>query len=129
MRIGIFTIGIILIIVGIFLFFHGNSTIHEIESYDIYGLPISDFFMLLSPDLKSQYELAQTMKVVGFGFGVVGLVVCIAGIAASSTKPQVVTQTEGSTQNNETSKILKLRYAKGEITKEVYEQMKKDIEG
>jgi len=30
--------------------------------------------------------------------------------------------------DNEPVKILKLRYAKGEITKEEFEQMKKDLE-
>jgi len=42
-----------------------------------------------------------------------------------------VNQVTGKTPEteNDALKVLKLRYAKGEITKEQYEQMKKDIEG
>ena len=41
----------------------------------------------------------------------------------------LVRRTGGGSRNESATEILKKRYAKGEITKEEYESMKKDIEG
>ena len=125
MRSGILIIGIILAVVGIFLFFYGQGQVQQVEQYGILG----EWAMNLDEDLANQYQVAQVMELFGIIFGFVGVILCIAGIVAPCPKPQFANKTEGSTQNNGTSKILKLRYAKGEITKEEYEQMKKDIEG
>jgi putative membrane protein len=68
----------------------------------------------------------------GFGYGgmfmwiiflvVVGLLIYFI-VHAQKTKGQTPTQIESHLD------ILKRRYAKGEITKEEYERMKKDLEG
>lgn len=68
----------------------------------------------------------------GFGYGgmimwiipliVIGLLVYFI-VQAQKTKGQAPTQNESHLD------ILKRRYAKGEITKEEYESMKKDLEG
>jgi len=48
---------------------------------------------------------------------IIGLISCILFIIVSRKKPE-----------EDSMKILKSRYAKGEITKEEFEQMKKDLE-
>ncbi len=68
----------------------------------------------------------------GFGYGgmfmwiifliVIGLLIYFI-VQAQKTKGQTPTQNESHLD------ILKRRYAKGEITKEEYERMKKDLEG
>ena len=68
----------------------------------------------------------------GFGYGgmfmwiifliVIGLLIYFI-VNAQKTKSQTPTQNESHLD------ILKKRYAKGEITKEEYERMKKDLEG
>jgi len=47
---------------------------------------------------------------------------------SSPPKTIYIDESEDATQEDEAIKVLKLRYAKGEITKEQYEQMKKDLE-
>ena len=68
----------------------------------------------------------------GFGYGgifmwiifliVIGLLIYFI-VQAQKTKDQTPTQNESPLD------ILKRRYAKGEITREEYEKMKKDLEG
>ena len=68
----------------------------------------------------------------GFGYGgmfmwiifliVIGLLIYFI-VQAQKTKGQTPTQNESPLD------ILKMRYAKGEITREEYERMKKDLEG
>ena len=68
----------------------------------------------------------------GFGYGgmfmwiifliIIGLLIYFI-VQAQKTKDQT------STQNGSPLDILKRRYAKGEITREEYERMKKDLEG
>lgn len=193
MRGGILTIGIILLIFGILLYFTGNNMVNEVEAYDVYDIPISEVIKGLSSSARAQYNTGKSLVMVGSIFGIVGFILCIAGIAAPSKKrgdkddlrkkmPTSVlgevigefkeknrksSQAEceicgklkdtrelevtnvGSNElylcekcrklnekktektnvgDNEPVKILKTRYAKGEITKEEFEQMKKDLE-
>jgi len=90
MRGGILAAGIILLIFGIFLYFTGNNMIREIEAYDVEGIPISEILKLVSPDVREHYETGQSMVMFGTIFGIVGFIVCIAGIAAPSKKPEVI---------------------------------------
>ena len=90
MRGGILAVGIILLILGIFLYFTGNNMVEEVEAYDIEGIPISEILKLVSEDARRQYEMGQSMVTFGTIFGIVGFIVCIAGIAAPSKKPQII---------------------------------------
>ena len=68
----------------------------------------------------------------GFGFGgmfIWILFVIIIGIAAYFIVQKIRTKTPGTTSRETPLDILKKRYAKGEIVKEEYEKMKKDIGG
>jgi hypothetical protein len=64
--------------------------IKEVEAYDVEGIPISEILKLVSEDARRQYEMGQSMVTFGTIFGIVGFIVCIAGIAAPSKKPEIV---------------------------------------
>jgi|GEM_PF-3917852 len=111
MRGGILAAGIILLILGIFFYYMGNNAINsgnakieEINKLNIYNLPISDVLMLLSPDLQALYssgvqdiQSGQQLNMFGVIFGMVGLILCIAGIAAPS-KRRIYTEPPASHQ-------------------------------
>lgn len=92
MRGGTLAAGIILLILGIFFYSIGNNMIQEIEAYDIYDLPISELLKTISQDARTQYELGQAMVMFGGIFGIIGFILCIAGIAAPGKKPEVIIQ-------------------------------------
>ena len=58
-----------------------------------------------------------------------GIIIIIDGVIIRIKKSDVKEkETEESIKNNNSMNILKERYAKGEITKKEFEDMKKDIE-
>ena len=114
---GLLATGIILLCVGIVLFFVGYNVVSEITAYDVEGIPISEWLMGLNPSLRQQYETGQIYMQYGGILVIIGLISCILFIILSRKKPE-----------EESMKILKSRYAKGEITKEEFERMKKDLE-
>lgn len=100
MRGGILAVGIVLLIIGVFLFMAGESqkeTYHErTEDYEsIWG----EVKRWINQDEQREYERAQRMELegssiqgMGFIFGVIGFVLCIGGVLAPSKKPQVTVQ-------------------------------------
>jgi uncharacterized membrane protein len=77
-------------------------------------------------------DLTLIGALIGLPIGVIGLIMIIVGLF-SSNKPQNITiqQTVGGDSKNgdvDPLSALKLRYAKGEITKKELDQMKKDLE-
>jgi uncharacterized membrane protein len=108
--------GIIVLCVGIVIFFVGYSMVSEITTYDVEGIPISEWLMELSPSLRQQYERGQFYMQSGGILVIIGLISCIVFAIQSCKKSE-----------EESMKILKSRYAKGEINKEEFEEMKKDI--
>ena len=114
---GLLASGIILLCVGIVVFSVGYNMVSEITKYDVEGIPISEWIMGLSSSLRQQYETGQSYMQYGGISVIIGLISCILFIIVSRKKPE-----EGSI------KILKSRYAKGEITKGEFEQMKRDLE-
>lgn len=96
MRGGILAAGIILLILGIFLFFIGYSAMEEfsaVEEVDIYGIPIGKSAKYLNEDYMQNYQTAKSMEMFGLIFGIVGFILCIAGIAAPSKKFKLETST------------------------------------
>ena len=114
---GLLATGIILLCVGIVLFFVGYNVVSEITAYDVEGIPISEWLMGLSPSLRQQYETGQSYMQYGSILVIIGLISCVLFIILSRKKLE-----------EDSMKILKSRYAKGEITKEEFEQMKKVLE-
>jgi len=117
MKKGVVASGIISLCVGIVVFFVGYNMVNEITAYDVEGIPISEWLMGLSPSLRQQYETGQLYMQYGSILVIIGLISCILFIIISRKKPE-----------EDSMKILKSRYTKGEITKEEYEKKKKDIE-
>jgi putative membrane protein len=116
----IVSIGIILIIFGILLFIGGNAQIQEAR----YGYHDEITSLFIDEEIKG----GENNKNIGIGIVVIGLSLLIAGgIYPLTTKEK---QSEVSIDNKKSSlDFLKERYAKGEINKEHYEQIKRDIEG
>ncbi len=106
MRWGILVLGIILIIIGIFLYFTGSNMVYvgnlamnEINDYNVYGIPIGDLLKTLSPDVQTSYYSALNtvqsgQQIIMFGsiFGIIGLIICIAGMVAPSKKEKYQTK-------------------------------------
>lgn len=62
------------------------------------------------------------------GFGLIGIVLVIALILLIlGWRPQNGQNLFGNTQSKDPREILKERYARGEITKDEFEQMKRDL--
>jgi uncharacterized membrane protein len=129
-------IGSILILVGGGLVYISYSTIDEIESYNILGLPIDDFLEEFNPELRGQYILAHFVILFGSIVLITGGILLYMGIL--SIKPLKKTfqpkeharlLSDGANLEEDPLKILQLRYAKGKISREEFMQMKKDIKG
>ena len=88
MRGGILATGIILLILGIIFFFSGQQMVRQVEAYDVYDLPISEVWKTVSSSARNQYETGQAMIMFGGIFGLVGLILCIGGIAAPGKTEQ-----------------------------------------
>jgi len=184
MRSGLLVAGVILLIVGIFLYSTGNNTIKGVERATHETDPTIEILKIVSPDIRkdinhrieTHYTNGQSLMMFGSIFGIVGFILCIAGIAApSKTKensPKKIKKSvaecemcghlfdtailqlgtvngkelllcktcrnkfsdktsnaELKTDNKDPVEILKLRYARGEVTREEYGQIIKDIGG
>ncbi len=123
MRSGVLGGGILLVIIGIILYFVGNNMVQQSVWY------------IISPDTyQSMSSTGNAMVMFGYIFGIVGFILCIAGIFAPSVvsedknselKEKIHEEISSDKKSDEAMDILNKRYAKGEITKEEYEQMKK----
>ena len=76
MRAGIFIAGIVILVIGMILYFPAQDKVDEFDSYGVF----SDFGRMLDPDLDKEYNDAKTMVTFGIIMFVVGLLVTIAGI-------------------------------------------------
>ena len=129
--------GIILIVVGSVVTYVSYDEIQEIQGYNSFGLPMDEFLREFSPELRGQYILAHYVVLIGSILLLTGVILLYLGIF--SIKP-LKTQAPVAAQMSEMKKIhkpltedplkvLQLRYAKGEITREEFLVMKNDIEG
>ena len=121
----IFGSGAVLLIIGIAFFIIGYLTVQNVLSYNILNLPIHEILMQLDPEIRSYYEIGNELFYIGILLGIVGLALFIAG---ASLPDKECKRDEKPKADNDALKTLKSRYVKGEITKEEFEQMKKDIE-
>lgn len=159
------TAGVIVLIIGLIAVAFGFFYISYIESYNVYGLPISEFIRTFDADINDQYVFAQ-MSIYGGGLtALIGIIVIIYGMATpkkeekESKRQKETTEVKKDrrcpkcgrvipldvkicpycrkefqktkTENKETLSpmdILKQRYAKGEIKKKEFDEMKKDLE-
>ena len=117
--------GGVLLSLGIILFSIGFSTIKNIEANDVLGIPVSEFLMTLSTDIRNTYLLSQIAEISGIIFIIIGMILMVSGIIFPDEKE---ISKSPPVSHDEAQKILRTRYAKGEVSKEQYEQMKKDLE-
>jgi hypothetical protein len=142
--------GIVVVIIGVVIYFIGNWMVNNVLAYNVGGLPISDFMRTVNSDINNYYIFGQLTSYAGGLLFIVGIVLLfIGGITAvvssekefydkskASSKPiqkivQNVTPSpvvKDTSSRDEAISILRTRYAKGEVTKEQYDQMKKDLE-
>jgi hypothetical protein len=137
--------GVVVLVLGIVFYIYGVNLMNSITQYDVNGIPISSFLMTISEDARNTYELGSIAESLGVVLFIIGLIVAIVGgtleekkitppilqsqvINKSPPVPQGQVTTKSSpVSHDEAQTILRTRYAKGEITKEQYDQMKKDL--
>ena len=121
----IFGSGAVLLILGIVFLLIGYVTVQDVLSNNILNLPIHELLMLLDPEIRSYYEIGNALFYIGIILGIVGIALFIAG---ASLPDKECKRDEKPKADNDALKTLKSRYVKGEITKEEFEGMKKDID-
>ena len=129
-RVGVLSVGIVLLAAGAAGYIAPVTatgfTIPQV--YDLCQSDMAQFAQSLEMFVGSQEitKICMDFKNYAFavyGSGVVGIILVIVGAVTSGAK-QDESQLE---DDDEPIQILKERYAKGEITKEEFEQMKKDL--
>jgi len=118
--IGRLIFGILVMVLGIFLFFY-----EQVDTYELYGTPFS-----ISRGYPYQF--------VGILLVLVGIIFAIIGGYRWKLRPRkemlksnvevVNEEAEDSSKTQDPLKLLQLRLAKGEISKEEYAEMKKVLE-
>jgi len=76
----------------------------------------------------SSQQSCQQIKLISYGvygFGLIGIILIIAGSVASRGQKEVYYERE--VTEDDALDILEKRYAKGEISKEEFDKMKKDL--
>jgi len=106
-------IGIVFIIVGGIVFLVGRATGNS-------------WMHMMSPQY---YNFSSMMTTYGVILIIAGFIVSVVGVAMPEKQKNVpVKKNETSFQKDEAFEILRIRYAKGEVSKEQFDQMKKDLE-
>jgi uncharacterized membrane protein len=111
--------GIMVIIIGLVVALYGIYSVQGVEAnYD-------DSNMTISHDANLAYQLGQIAEISGILLFLIGMCLIIVwGII-----PYRKTILKSSTVSyDESLNILRKRYAKGKVTKEQFEQKKKDLE-
>jgi len=91
-------------------------------------------FAQMSPEIVKICSEFNTLMLGIYGSGLLGIILIIVGAAKGDSKEKILHVDTGEVEERSTKEhdksidILKERYAKGEITKEEFEQMKKDLE-
>ena len=111
--------GIIVVIIGLVVALYGIYLRQSIEA------EFPDFNMTLGHDTYLAYELGRIAEISGILLFLIGVsLMIVLGIL-----PNEKTIPKSSTLSyDEALNILRTRYAKGTVTKEQFEQMKKDLE-
>ena len=134
------TIGALLLIAGVIGYFIPMSvtmadTTVNLTIPQVVAFCDSGFGSLaqLSPQVVMVCSQYNTFMFGIYGAGLIGIILIIVGAVTGGTKELIYNVDTGKTdyrseEEDDSLKILKERYAKGEITKEEFEQKKKDLE-
>ncbi|MCX6664068.1 MAG: SHOCT domain-containing protein [Euryarchaeota archaeon] len=111
--------GIVVVIIGLVVALYGIYLVQGVEAY------YDDINMTISHDANLTYQIGQIAEISGILLFLIGMCLIIVwGII-----PYKKTIPKSSTVSyDEALNILRTRYAKGKVTKEQFEQMKKDLE-
>jgi len=111
--------GIVVVVIGLVVALYGIYLVQSVEAY------YSDINMTISHDANLTYQIGQIAEISGVLLFLIGMCLIIVwGII-----PYKKTIPKSSTVSyDEALNILRTRYAKGKVTKEQFEQMKKDLE-
>jgi uncharacterized membrane protein len=115
-------VGIIFVIIGLLLGLYGIYLIKSIET----DIPESEFLnMTISHDINLTYQIGQIAKISGILLFLIGMCLIIVWgiIPHKKSIPKSPT-----VSYDEALNIFRTKYAKGKVTKEQFEQMKKDLE-
>jgi uncharacterized membrane protein len=111
--------GIVVVIIGLVVALYGIYLVQSVEAY------YPDINMTISHDANLTYQIGQIAEISGVLLFLIGMCLIIVwGII-----PYKKTIPKSSTVSyDEALNILRTRYVKGKVTKEQFEQMKKDLE-
>jgi len=115
-------VGIIFVIIGLVLGLYGVYLMKSIKA----DIPESEFLnMTISHDINLAYQIGKIAKISGILSFLIGMCLIIVWdiIPHKKTIPKSPT-----VSYDEALNILRTRYGKGKVTKEQFEQMKKDLE-
>jgi uncharacterized membrane protein len=112
-------VGIVFVVIGLVVGLYGIYLRQGIEAY------YPDINMTLSYDAYLTYQIGQIAEISGVLLFLIGVCLMIVWgiIPHEKTIPK-----SSIVSYDEALNILRTRYAKGEVTKEQYEQMMKDLE-
>jgi uncharacterized membrane protein len=105
--------GSVFLVIGIILILWGQARVDYAQSC------ANNAFVYYDPSaIQAVFNAGNTLKLIGG--------ICLIGGVASVIYGAILNQTKNKDEDAKT--ILDKRYAKGEITKEEFERMKKDLE-
>jgi len=132
------TVGALLLIVAIIGYYVPTSVTLADTTVNLTILQVVAFcesglgsLAQLSPQVVMVCSQYNTFMFGIYGAGLIGIILIIVGAVTGKDKDLVYDVETGKTkyrdEDDESLDIIKKRYAKGEITKEEFEQMKKDL--
>jgi putative membrane protein len=107
LKTGIIILGVVLLIIGFYLIEEYSKFVTLAEAY-------AGDWAVLSPE----YREYRSMVILGQILTAIGIILIIVGI---------IVKIKSRTKRTSNLDILKERYAKGEITKEEFDEMKEDL--
>jgi len=133
---GVVAVGIIILVIAIIAFFWSipNSGFTIPQAYDLCTSDLMQWALLYGDDSEARQacNIIAMMAFAIYGSGLLGIILIIVGaVTGGHSNEEKIYDTEtGKTKylskEDNSLEILKSRYAKGEITKEEFEAMKKE---